>query len=62
MPGVFQDFPAPVVRNAGAERELTMMRWGSHDLPHSLGQACRGVASTSAGRLFFKPKKGMTFK
>jgi putative SOS response-associated peptidase YedK len=28
MPGVFPDYPAPVVRNAGAERELTMMRWG----------------------------------
>jgi putative SOS response-associated peptidase YedK len=28
MPGVFPDYSAPVVRNAGAERELTMMRWG----------------------------------
>jgi hypothetical protein len=27
MPGVFPDYPAPVVRNAGAGRELTMMRW-----------------------------------
>jgi hypothetical protein len=26
MPGVFPDYPAPVVRNAGAERELTIMR------------------------------------
>jgi hypothetical protein len=26
MPGVFPDYPAPVVRNLGAERELTMMR------------------------------------
>jgi putative SOS response-associated peptidase YedK len=26
MPGVFPDYPAAVVRNAGAERELTMMR------------------------------------
>ena len=24
MPGVFPDYPAPVVRNAGTERELTM--------------------------------------
>jgi hypothetical protein len=23
MPGVFPDYPAPVVRNAGADRELT---------------------------------------
>jgi putative SOS response-associated peptidase YedK len=28
MSGVFPDYPAPVVRNAGDERELTMMRWG----------------------------------
>jgi hypothetical protein len=28
MPGMFSDYPAPVVRNAGAELELTMMRWG----------------------------------
>ena len=29
MPGVFPDYPAPVIRNAGAERELIMMRWGT---------------------------------
>jgi putative SOS response-associated peptidase YedK len=28
MPGVFPDYPAPVVRNAGGARELTMVRWG----------------------------------
>jgi putative SOS response-associated peptidase YedK len=28
VPGVFPDCPAPMVRNAGAERELTMMRRG----------------------------------
>jgi hypothetical protein len=28
MAGVFPDYPAPVVRNAGADRELIMMRWG----------------------------------
>ena len=27
MPGVFPDYPAPVVRNSGGEREMTMMRW-----------------------------------
>ncbi|MGY2906986.1 putative SOS response-associated peptidase YedK [Bradyrhizobium sp. URHC0002] len=26
-PGVFPDYPAPVVRNAGADRELVLMRW-----------------------------------
>jgi hypothetical protein len=34
----------------------------SHDLPHSLGQACRGVGSTTAGRLFFKLEKRITAK
>jgi putative SOS response-associated peptidase YedK len=28
MPGVFPDYPAPVVRNVGTERELVLMRWG----------------------------------
>jgi putative SOS response-associated peptidase YedK len=28
MPGVFPDYPAPVVRNADGGREITMMRWG----------------------------------
>ena len=28
MPGVFPDYPAPVVRNTSAEREIVTMRWG----------------------------------
>jgi putative SOS response-associated peptidase YedK len=28
MPGVFPDYPAPVVRNAGSDREMVLMRWG----------------------------------
>ena len=28
MPGVFPDYPAPVIRDAGQGRELVMMRWG----------------------------------
>jgi putative SOS response-associated peptidase YedK len=44
MPGVFPDYPAPVVRNASADRELTMMRW---DMPprtarQLIGRSCRG--------------------
>jgi hypothetical protein len=31
----------------------------SHETPHSLGQACRGVRSTTAGRLIFKLGKGI---
>ncbi len=28
MPGVFPDYPAPVVRNADAGIEMVTMRWG----------------------------------
>jgi hypothetical protein len=28
MPGVFPDYPAPVMHNAGTEREMVTMRWG----------------------------------
>src|SRR6266852_3801740 len=28
MPGVFPDYPAPVVRDLAGERELITMRWG----------------------------------
>jgi putative SOS response-associated peptidase YedK len=34
MPGVFPDYPAPVVRNAGTERELVLMRWGMSTASH----------------------------
>jgi hypothetical protein len=35
MPLVFPDYPAPVIRNAGAERELIMMRWGMPPPPRA---------------------------
>jgi putative SOS response-associated peptidase YedK len=28
MPGVFPDYPAPIIRNVSAEREMVRMRWG----------------------------------
>jgi hypothetical protein len=40
MPGVFPGYPAPVIRNASTERELTMIRW-----------ACRHRRSPAAHRL-----------
>jgi putative SOS response-associated peptidase YedK len=50
MPGVFPDYPAPVVRNAGAERELTMMRWGMppQALQREARQDCQGEATGTA--------------
>jgi putative SOS response-associated peptidase YedK len=37
MPGVFPDYPAPVIRNAGTERELVLMRWGMPPPPRAGG-------------------------
>ena len=36
MPGVFPDYPAPVVRNTDTGRELSMMRWGMPSPPRIL--------------------------
>jgi putative SOS response-associated peptidase YedK len=38
MPGVFPDYPAPVIRNTDNDRELAMMRWG---MPHRHALAAR---------------------
>ena len=38
MPGVFPDYPAPVVRNTDTGRELTMMRWGMPPPPRTAGR------------------------
>ncbi|PZQ48843.1 MAG: DUF159 family protein [Rhodovulum sulfidophilum] len=36
MPGIYPDYPAPIVRNAGAGRELVMARWGMPTPPQYL--------------------------
>jgi putative SOS response-associated peptidase YedK len=36
MTGVFPDYPAPVVRNAGDEREMRLMRWGMTPPPRTM--------------------------
>jgi putative SOS response-associated peptidase YedK len=48
MPGVFPDFPAPVVRNVGADRELTMMRWGMPPPPRTGGPPVTNIRNTSS--------------
>ena len=48
MPGVFPDYPAPVVRNAGTERELTMMRWGMPPPPRAGGYPVTNIRNTSS--------------
>ena len=48
MPGVFPDYPAPVVRNAGADRELMMMRWGMPPPPRTGGPPVTNIRNTSS--------------
>jgi putative SOS response-associated peptidase YedK len=48
MPGIFPDYPAPVVRNAGADRELIMMRWGMPPPPKFGGPPVTNIRNTSS--------------
>jgi putative SOS response-associated peptidase YedK len=48
MPGVFPDFPAPLVRNARDRRELTMMRWGMPPPPKLGGAPVINIRNTSS--------------
>jgi hypothetical protein len=48
MPGVFPDYPAPVIRNAGTEREMTLMRWGMPPPPRTGGPPVTNIRNTSS--------------
>ncbi len=48
MPGVFPDYPAPVVRNAGDEREMVLMRWGMPPPPKTGGPPVTKIRNTSS--------------
>jgi putative SOS response-associated peptidase YedK len=48
MPGVFPDYPAPVIRSSGGERELTMMRWGMPPPPRTSGPPVTNIRNTSS--------------
>ena len=47
MPGVFPDYPAPVIRNTGDDREMTLMRWG---MPPPLKMAARRSPTSGTSR------------
>ena len=47
MPGVFPDYPAPVIRNTDADREMTTMRWGMPP-PRTGGPPVTNVRNTSS--------------
>jgi putative SOS response-associated peptidase YedK len=48
MPGVFPDYPAPVVRNTDIGRELTMMRWGMPPPPRAASVPVTNIRNTSS--------------
>src|SRR4029079_12191933 len=48
MPGVFPDYPAPVIRNDQGEREMVMMRWGMPPPPKLGGPPVTNIRNTSS--------------
>ena len=48
MPGVFPDYPAPVVRNGSDGRELILMRWGMPPPPKFGGPPVTNIRNTSS--------------
>ncbi|ANW02754.1 SOS response-associated peptidase [Bradyrhizobium icense] len=58
MPGVFPDYPAPVIRNADEEREIAMMRWGMPPPPRTGGPPVTNIRNTSSPhwRMWLKPE------
>jgi len=47
MPGVFPDYPAPVIRNTDTGTELAMMRWGMPPPPKIGGPPVTHIRNTS---------------
>ena len=48
MPGVFPDYPAPVVRHDGGGREMVTMRWGMPPPPRAGGYPVTNIRNTSS--------------
>ena len=48
MPGVFPDYPAPVVRHDGGGREMVTMRWGMPPPPQGGGYPVTNIRNTSS--------------
>ena len=44
MPGVFPDYPAPVISNTEAGTEMTLMRWGMPPPPRTRGPPVTNMA------------------
>ena len=48
MPGVFPDYPAPVIRNVGDAEEMVLMRWGMPPPPRTGGPPVTNIRNTSS--------------
>ena len=48
MPGVFPDYPAPVIRNTDGALEMTMMRWGMPPPPRAGGYPVTNIRNTAS--------------
>jgi len=49
MPGVFPDYPAPVIRNTEAGTEMLTMRWGMPPPPRTGGPPVTNIRNTVRG-------------
>ena len=58
MPGVFPDYPAPVIREGEGGREMVMMRWGMPPPPRTPGPPVTNIRNTSSPhwRIWLKPE------
>ena len=45
LPGIFPDYPAPIVRNATGEREIVMARWGMPSSQFALMESAKKRAA-----------------
>jgi putative SOS response-associated peptidase YedK len=48
MPGVFPDYPAPVIRNTDTGLEMMTMRWGMPPPPRTPGPPVTNIRNTSS--------------
>jgi putative SOS response-associated peptidase YedK len=48
MPGVFPDYPAPVIRNTDAGTEMPLMHWGMPPPPRTGGPPVTNIRNTSS--------------
>ena len=58
MPGVFPDYPAPVIRNSDGGTEMATMRWGMPPPPRMGGAPVTNIRNTTSPhwRMWLKPE------